>query len=236
MSDKNEPSFAPTSLDDDLLAAADLETGGVNTAATTESAVKEVPKKGDRKPFEVNIGVLLGGIVTFVVIILTAIFIINGGKNRDSDRRARAGSQQTENQYALEMNDLRTSVGALRTELEASRQEFKSYKTLMNQRLADSGSNNIERRIVDGEAALQIVRNEVHTLSRRIADARPLADNLKQEMSARILSIGNGLATVADEEGREHTLRKGDRWNGKRVQAIRPDLQQIILSDGSVIL
>ena len=183
-------------------------------------------------------GVVVAIGIFIFIFALAGIFIAVAVKNRNAEsaRIAALQAKTGDNQYTMELAGIREQINALTAKVNDTQRGLLAFQGQVDTRLSNSGTANLERRLVEVDTAVQQLARTQVTLAKRMADNRPLADMLKRDNSATIVSIGNGIARVKDEMGTEHSLQKGDKWNGKTVNSVRSDTNQVILSDGSSLL
>lgn len=210
----------------------------VNTNYKEDSiAAKNVSFFNKKGPLGLPMGifVVVGGFLALILISIVIAVAVKS-KNADAARMKALQAKTGDNQYTMELASLREQINTLTTKVNDQARAQVAFQNQVDTRLSNSGTAGLERRVVENEEALHQLTRSQATLAKRFADNRPLADLLKRDNSATILSIGNGIARVKDELGAEHSLQKGDKWNGKTVTSVRSDTNQVVLSDGSSIL
>lgn len=176
--------------------------------------------------------VAIGVGVFFLIIVI--VLIARSGSKGNSDHLS-LQSHQTQNQLTIEVSSIREQFSILRNDLDKLRIEINSFKKDVDGRFSNTDISKFNDRLNQIENSIASNASAIKKVATEAANKRPLEDYLVIDKSARILSIGNGIARVRDEYGEEFSLQKGDRWDGKTVTSIRADLRKVFLSNGSVI-
>lgn len=185
-------------------------------------------------PMPAFIGIVAFGGFMLLVIIIAVIAKFSGG---DGARQAamRAEAARREAMELAQQAGLRTQVVELQDAVKALQDSQRTLLAEVKKGLASQDVQAVEQRVVRTESALRQLSSDVATVARRVGDSQPFESEMYVRDDLRILSIGNGVARVVDEAGREFTLQRGDRWAGLKVIRIRSDRRQITFSDGSVV-
>lgn len=173
------------------------------------------------------------GVGVFIFLVVIALILRQGGQRQDN--RAYLQSHQNENQLTIEISSLREQFSLLRNDLDKVKLDINAFRKDVDKKLANTDLSKFNDRLIQIENSLASNASAIKKVASDVANNRPLADHLVVDKSARLLSIGNGIARVRDEYGEEYSLHRGDRWDGKTVTAIRADLRKVFLSNGSVI-
>jgi hypothetical protein len=185
-------------------------------------------------PMPAFIGICAFGAFMLIIIVIAVVLKMSGG---DGARQAamRAEAARREQMELAQQAGLRSQVVELQEAVKALQDSQRLLTAELKKGLANQDVQAVEQRVVRTEGAIRQLSNEVATVARRVGDSQPFESEMYVRDDLRILSIGNGVARVVDEAGREFTLQRGDRWAGLKVIRIRSDRRQITFSDGSVV-
>ena len=228
----------PSASPEDLALASKMSNSQSNNVdnldfPSTESHQHVQPKSSDNKK-KINPLIFVGIGVGVFILLGVIILILRPGCQRQ-DNRAHLQSHQNENQLTIEISSLREQFSLLRNDLDKVKLDINAFRKDVDKKLANTDLSKFNDRLIQIENSLASNASAIKKVASDAANNRPLIDHLVVDKSARLLSIGNGIARVRDEYGEEYSLHRGDRWDGKTVTAIRADLRKVFLSNGSVI-
>lgn len=225
----------PFGVGDDVsndMAALEELAGADDDEASEKSPAKKLGPGGI--PMPAFIGIVAFGGFMLIVIIIAVVMKVSGG---DGARQAamRAEAARRESMELAQQAGLRTQVVELQEAVKQLQDSQRVLTAELKKGLSSQDVQAVEQRVVRTEGAVRQLSSDVATVARRVGDSQPFESEMYVRDDLRILSIGNGVARVVDEAGREFTLQRGDRWAGLKVIRIRADRRQITFSDGSVV-
>lgn len=198
-------------------------------ASTQAAAKKPLPKS-------LLIGMAVAGVFVLIVIVV-AISSVSSRMRQNSARADEAQRLANAQQEQLKASEMGASQLALQEQVKSMQEAIRQQRDQLSK--VSGGSlelSAVQSRLDKVEQGLALTQQQLQDARKRAADDRPFEAEMYIREDARIVSIGNGIARVRMASGDEVTVRRGDKWNGLRVMAIRADRAQVTLSDGSVIL
>ena len=204
-----------------------------------ESAgVAEKKPAGKKAPLPKSlvIGMSVAGVFAALLMIV-AIVAVSSRMKQNNGRAEEAQRLAAQQQEALKASQLSASQGALQERTQSLEESVRQMREQLSK--VSSGSLDLaalSARVERAEQGLALMQLQLQEARRRAADERPFEMEMFIREDATLVSIGNGIARIRMSNGDEVTVRRGDKWQGLRVTAIRADRAQVTLSDGSVIL
>jgi hypothetical protein len=227
---------------EDMFARGDDFFDDPNTPPLIEGMENEKPKRDEsffsRKGFLglPNGALIAVGMLIFFVVFTVILLVVKRGSRPAPQPVPQAVSAPAEqNQLVLELSSIRDQLGQVRAVVDKITVDNANFKAAVEAKLANQEVSALSEQVQTLGKLTDATAAAVQALNKKIVNSRPLADSLAKNSSARLISIGNGMARIRDEYGEEFSLHKGDRWDGSTVSAIRSDLGRVVLSNGSVI-
>ena len=233
MSSSSSSPIDPFGVGDNVsrdMADLEMQAGEVASKEAVDRPARKLGPGGIPMPAVIGIGVFAAFLI--IVILIAVIAKVGGGDGRQVAVRAEAA--RNEALEAAQQVTLRTQVQELQDAVRVIRDEQLAIAQQLKRGLASQDVQGVEQRVVRTETALRQLGTDVASVVRRVGDSQPFEAQMFVREDIRIVSIGNGIARVVDQSGREFNLQRGDRWDGLRVTKIRADRRQITFSDGSV--
>ncbi len=213
--------------------------GGDGDVGEVEGAGDSEKKPSGKKaplPKSLVIGMAVAGAFA-VLLLIVAMVAVTSRMKQNNGRAEEAQRLAAQQQEALKASQLSATQGALQERTQSLEEAVRQMREQLSK--VSSGTLDLaalSARVERAEQGLTLMQQQLQEARRRAADERPFEMEMYIREDATLLSIGNGIARIRMSSGDEVTLRRGDKWQGLRVTAIRADRAQVTLSDGSVIL
>lgn len=201
-----------------------------------EPSGKSSPDKKKSTPIPTYVWAILGVVVVLAIGLIITVFIkvvsANQAKAQNAMRRAQVVESSAEN---ATVNALTTELSGLKAAITALQESNLQLRTQVSQLAQGQDTRAVERRVEVLESNMTKLGTNVTAMVRKVNDAKPMDTDLTSREDVRLVSVGAGVARIADKSEREQVLRKGDRWNGLIVREVRADRGVVVLSDGTII-
>lgn len=181
--------------------------------------------------------VAVAAAVLFVLLLtaIVALFLNPSKRTASSVPTARSQTQDASSVTATNATALSSEISSLRASSAAAQDAIQQLRQQVEQLSRNQPPSGLERRLEVVEASQQKAAASLGAMAKKIADSRPFDADISTREGVRIVSVGSGIARIADTSGKEIVLRKGDVWSGLIVREVRSDRSTVVLSDGTVI-